>query len=52
MYEMKANDEIKILFNNKEKAIREADKYTALGFLTVVTDKVNYRTIYVNYPLN
>ncbi len=52
MFELMLNEEIKIRFNDKETAIREADKYVAKGFWAVITDKREYMTIYVNSPLN
>ena len=50
MFEMRANDEIKMLFDSKKKAIEMADRFTEKGFETVVIDKVNFMVIYVNLP--
>ena len=52
MFELMLNEEIKIRFNDKETAIREADKYVAKGFWAVITDKREHMTVYVNSPLN
>lgn len=50
MFEMRANDEIKMLFDSKKRAIEMADRFTAKGFETVVIDKVNFMVVYVNLP--
>lgn len=52
MFELMLNEEIKIRFNDKETAIREANKYVAKGFRAVITDKCEYMAIYVSSPLN
>ena len=50
MFEMRANDEIKMLFDSEKRAIEMADRFTAKGFKTVVIDKVNFMVVYVTFP--